>query len=130
MSVILGRRNKNKETEPSNSRWLCIIRNGDKMQHNLVIKIENVNLGKNKNWLDFQVSVGALDRNRKYTISYCGTELQHGLSLKDDEIEIFKRYLCDDFGFSPFNIKDIKRTLGTGKDYIIVRGKETNTDFF
>ena len=88
------------------------------MQHNLVIKIENVNLGKNKNWLDFQVSVGALDRNRKYTISYCGTELQHGLSLKDDEIEIFKRYLCDDFGFSPFNIKDIKRTLGTGKDYI------------
>ena len=74
--------------------------------------------------------VSTLDQNRRYTISYCGTELHHGLSLKDEEIETLRGYLYDDFGFSPFNIKDIKRTLGTGKDYIIVRGKETNTDCF
>ena len=98
------------------------------MQYNLVIKIENVKLGKNKNWLDFQVMVGALDQNRRYTINYCGTELHHGLSLKDEEMEIFRGYLCSDFGFPPFDIQKVKKNLGNGKSYIIVRGRETKID--
>ena len=56
-----------------------------------MIKIENVKLGKNKNWLDFQVMVSTLDQNRRYTISYCGTELHHGLSL--DHCKIQRSYV-------------------------------------
>ena len=94
------------------------------MQHNLVIRVENVKPGKNKNWIDFQVRIGALDQNRKYTISFCGTELQHSLSIKDNEIELLREYLYRDFGFPPFNINDVKKTLGKGKDYVIVRGQK------
>lgn len=93
------------------------------MQVQIVIRLISVESGKNKNWLTFEAFAGALDRNRKYTISFCGTELEHSLSLTDCEIEELERKLGDDFGYPPFDIEKAKRILGKGKDYVLIRGK-------
>ncbi|MBQ8817052.1 MAG: hypothetical protein IJZ83_00575 [Clostridia bacterium] len=93
------------------------------MQYDVAIKIFDVSMGKNKNWLEFKAVIGSLDGNSKYTLSFCGTELLHSLSLPNSEIDYLRDCLCQDFGFAPYKISDIKKILGDGKIYIITRGK-------
>ncbi len=96
------------------------------MKFQIVIHLMSVKPGKNKNWVTFEAYVGALDRNRKYTIDFCGTEMHHGLSLTDDEIEELKQRIGKDFGYPPFNIENMKKILGKGKSYTLIRGKSDN----
>ena len=93
------------------------------MQYQIVIRLIGVKPGKNKYWLTFETYAGALDRNQKYTFDFCGTEMEHSLSLTDSELGELKRMICDDFGYPPFDIEKAKSILGSGKDYIIDRGK-------
>ena len=93
------------------------------MKNQIVIRLISVKPGKNKYWLTFESYAGALDRNKKYTFDFCGTEMEHSLSLTDSELCELRRMICDDFGYPPFDIEKAKSILGSGKDYILVRGK-------
>lgn len=90
-----------------------------------VVYVTEVKMGKNKNWLVFGVYAGAFDKNRKYTINYCGTELEHSLSFTDQQSEQLREKLRADFGYPPFDLKKAKRTLGEGKEYTVIYGKDT-----
>ena len=96
------------------------------MQVQIIIRLISVKPGKNKYWLTFEAYAGALDRNQKYTLEFCGTELEHNLSLTESEIEELKRKISEDFGYPPFNVDETKSILGHGKDYVLIRGKDND----
>lgn len=90
------------------------------------ISIFDVRLGETTNWLIFEARVGRLDNHRIYSFAFCGTELNHSLSLLDSDIENLREQLYNDFGYPPFDIQKAKRILGTGKEYILIRGKASD----
>ena len=93
------------------------------MQVQTVVNLISVKPGKNKNWLIFEAYVGAMDRNKKYTLEFCGTELKHSLSLLDQEIEQLKVMMCSDFGYAPFDLEEAKKILKNSKSYVLIHGK-------
>ena len=95
------------------------------MQVQVVVRLINVKPGENKNWLIFEAYAGALDRNRKYILKFCGTEMEHSLSLIDDEIEELRRRIGEDFGYPPFDVLKAKSVLGKGKNYTLSQGKSS-----
>ena len=96
------------------------------MQVQIAVWLMDVELGKNKNWLSFKAHVDALDKNKKYTLNFCGTDLEHSLSLPDEEIDKLINMLCSDFGHAPFDLGKAKHILGKGKAYVLIRGKTDN----
>ncbi len=88
---------------------------------NVVVYLANVELGKNNNWLRFQAQIPRLGRSSNYSFEFCGTELQHCLSLTVEDIECLKEMLCSDYGYPPYDIKRAKEVLGQRKEYTIIR---------
>lgn len=91
------------------------------MNQQVVVRIFKVSPGKNRFWLTFYANIGILDQNRVYSFGFCGTELQHGLSLLESEIEDLRYKMCDDFGYGPYKIDDVRRILGKQKCYTLSR---------
>lgn len=89
------------------------------MPFRAVVHLISVEQGKNKNWLEFQAYVGVLNRNQTYTITFNGTDLDHGLALPEQQLEQLKEQMCNDFGYAPFDLEEAKRTLGSGKGYTL-----------
>lgn len=93
------------------------------MQVQIAIYLIDVKQGKNRNWLTFNAYVDALDKNKKYTLNFCGTELEHSLSLPDQEVEELVNMMCADFGYAPYDLEKAKQVLQKGKSYVLIRGK-------
>lgn len=81
--------------------------------------ITSVEKGKNKNWLVFNSYIEPLDKNKVYTLNFCGTEVEPDYGLKSSIIEGLTNALVNDFGMSPYDIEESKKVLGTGKTYLI-----------
>lgn len=96
------------------------------MQVQTVVRLISVKQGKTKNWIEFEAYAGALDYNRIFKIEFCGTEIKHGLSLTDEQLEQLKDKICADFGYAPFDLKKAKQILGKGKDYTLIHGIADN----
>lgn len=87
----------------------------------MVVTLVDVSEGKTKNWLIFHAYVGELDRNKKFKLEFCGTDLDHNLSITDEMSEQLRQCIRDDFGSAPYNIKEAKKILKTHYSYRIER---------
>lgn len=94
------------------------------MEQQIIVSLIDVEYGRNENWLSFKAYVGWLNKNRKYTLDYCGTELKHSLPLLDCEMDELRASMYKDFGSAPFDLHKAKHILGEGKDYILIRNKK------
>lgn len=85
----------------------------------MVVNLVSVSKGKSENWLIFQAYVGELDRNRKYKLEFCGTELHDALSITDKMREKLREKIREDFGSAPYNIEEAKEKIKELKGYKI-----------
>lgn len=85
----------------------------------MVVSLISVSKGKNSNWLIFQAYVGELDRNRKFNLEFCGTELHDTLGMTEKMHEKLREKIREDFGSAPYNIEEAKKELGEIKAYRI-----------
>lgn len=81
--------------------------------------IFSVEKGKNNNWLKFTASIPSLSHDKDYTLEFCGTEINHSLSLSSEIIESLQEKLIDDFNYGPYDIKKCKDIIKEGKHYQI-----------
>ena len=84
----------------------------------MVIRLISVDRGKTENWLSFKCYNGQLDLNREFYIDYCGSEIHHNMSLPEDIEDRLKESLNDDFGYSPFDMDKVRKTLEKHRDYV------------
>ena len=84
----------------------------------MVIDLTDVHIGKTNNWLIFEAYVGILDRNKKYKLEFCGTELNDYLSIPDELHEQLREKMAHDFQFGPYNLENVKEILKTHHSYV------------
>lgn len=89
------------------------------MTQRIVVDIISVRKGKTQNWLEFTAYVGALDRNRKYQIEFCGTELHPSFYLSETQLEALRDMLIQDFGFGPYKIDVAQAKVKELKGYVL-----------
>lgn len=80
------------------------------MTNYIVVNVFKVSKGKNSNWLKFTITVGGVNDNREFDVDFCGTELNGG-SLYGDMREMVKNELASDYGYPPYDIKNVKESL-------------------
>ncbi len=85
------------------------------------ISIRSVTLGKTVNWLVFKAFARKYSIIRRYTIEFCGTELQTSIPLVNHELEELKSLLLSDFGYAPYDDCLAREIIGDGKDYILTK---------
>lgn len=83
----------------------------------MVIKLTDVSIGKNNNWLIFHAYVGELDMNKKYTLEFCGTELMHGLGISNEIHEQLLSNMAKDFKLPPYKLEEAKEILKVHNSY-------------
>lgn len=84
----------------------------------MVITLKSVEMGKNDYWIRFECYNGILDINRLFHIEYSGTDVIHDMSLSEIENEKLKLSLNNDFGYAPFNIKEMREVLKKHRGYV------------
>ena len=82
------------------------------MNTKTVIQIKSVKLGKNQYWLKFQAYIPHLDKNRKYILNFCRTELSTSASISEETVEDLRKCLCKKFDNIPFDIEECESILG------------------
>lgn len=65
----------------------------------VVIRITDVEVGKNKNYLVFKGFVPSLNNNKKFEFSYCGTEISTNASISEDGLRNLKELFNEAFGY-------------------------------
>lgn len=85
----------------------------------MIVSMIDVSEGRTKNWLIFRAYVGAMSRYNKYTIEFCGTEIRDSFGISDERHEKFREMLIKDYGFGPYNIKEVKEILKSHPTYDI-----------
>ena len=89
------------------------------MPYQIIINIRNVKIGRTDYWLLFEAYSGYYNVHTKYKIEFCGTEFNSSIPLLDEDEELIRKMLVEDFGYGPYDLKKVKLILGTGKDYVI-----------
>ncbi|MDD2268941.1 MAG: hypothetical protein PHY15_05250 [Eubacteriales bacterium] len=82
-----------------------------------IISMVTVSYGKNKNHLKFQGFIPLYDPNRLYEFDFIGTEVELNTHMEEATKKQLRKQLCDDFGYAPFDIIEVQRVFGNGKDY-------------
>ena len=77
------------------------------MKNQYNVQLWSVELGKNKCWLEFTITIGGIDE--KLTIEYCGTELNGVPYLSEKALEEIKKCFINDYGYVSKNGYDIKK---------------------
>lgn len=83
-----------------------------------VVNLWSVEIGNTLNWLEFTVTIGGLNDNRKFKLEYCGTEL-NGLSLSPKTINAIRGQLIEDYYYPLYDIKKRKQILKQKNCYAI-----------
>ncbi len=83
----------------------------------MLIRIMDVEEGKTKNWLEFSCFNSALDVNRLFHISFCGTDINHNMSLTDKYNKKLLNMLNNDYGYAPYDIQKANEILTNHSEY-------------
>ena len=86
---------------------------------NFSVQLIDVKIGKNNYWLDFTAYADSMDKNRKYKIEFCGTEVITTISLSNDKKEVLQKSLQNDYGYGPYKLPEIKEKLKTHNCYYL-----------
>ena len=80
------------------------------MTNYIVVNVFKVSKDEKSKWLKFTIKVGGVNDNREFDVDFCGTELNGG-SLYGDMREMVKNELASDYGYPPYDIKNVKESL-------------------
>ena len=83
-----------------------------------VVNLWSVKKGNTPNWLEFTITIGGLNDNRKFKIDFCGTEL-NGLSLSSKVVDMFRKKFISDYHYPPYDIDQCKQTLKENNNFTI-----------
>lgn len=86
---------------------------------NFTVQLIDVKMGKNNYWLDFTAYADSMDKNRKYKIEFCGTEMITNISLNDTREETLKQSLKNDYGYGPYELPVITEKLKIHNHYYL-----------
>jgi hypothetical protein len=78
---------------------------------NFIVQLIDAKVIKNNYWIEFLAFADSMDKNRKYKIEFCGTEISTTLSLTDVREEKLKQELLKVFGYGPYKIAEIKEKI-------------------
>lgn len=81
----------------------------------MVVQLIDVKIGKNDYWLEFLAFADSMDKNKKYKIEFCGTEMHTSLSLNATRAEKLKEELSNVFGYGPYKISEVKEKIKNHK---------------
>jgi hypothetical protein len=85
----------------------------------MTVQLIDVKIGKSNYWLEFLAFADSMDKNKKYKIEFCGTEMYTSLSLNDTREEKLKQDLLNVFGYGPYKIAETKETLKINKCFYL-----------
>ena len=82
-----------------------------------LIRMTSVEYGKNKNHLQFKGFIPRKDPNLQYDFDFIGVDINVSTYLPEKAKEQLMIQLKEDYGYAPFDIKEVKGKFGNGKDY-------------
>lgn len=83
----------------------------------MVVTLIDVSEGENKYCLVFKAYSGMNDRNKKYKIKFCGSEIDPYFTINDDDKEKLRLLLIEDFGYGPYNMNEMKEKMKEPHSY-------------
>lgn len=87
----------------------------------IIVDIKSARFGKNKNWIIFEAFCGFFDNNKKYTIEYCGTDVETNIPFTDSQGQQLIEKLHQEYGYAPFALDSIKKKIVLGQNITIIK---------
>lgn len=82
-----------------------------------IIRMTSVEYGQNNNHLLFRGFIPRKDPNWQYEFDFIGIETTVNTYLPKKANKQLTDELRKEFGYAPYDIKEVKRKFGDGKDY-------------